>query len=269
MTDCYQQKRSPRRQQPPHQADDEEWYDEQDADLPIEDEVWPPRTRTSAVRYQTTAHGAPPGTALVRTTTTSGQRTQGVPARQSAIPPRRTATHQRLLPAGRYEQEPLPPPAPGQRGRGRIHLHWSVWVAISMVIMLVGWVALSTLGAWWQTTQDDWHYGRPRTFQVDAVVGHNNDSASNPSHLIAINLNRHILIIELPAGDATRAKIYSGPLLLGQGQDLTPVTLSFRDVNGDGKPDMLVWIADTHFVFINDQGGFRPVRPGEALSVSL
>jgi hypothetical protein len=247
------------------QEEGEEWYDEQDGSGPIEDEVWPPRTRTSAVRYQTTAHGAPPGTALVRTTTTA-QRMRGIPARQSSIPPQRTSAPQRLLPAGRYEQESLP--SPKQRGGGRIHLHWSVWVAIGMLIMIVGWVALSTLGAWWQTTQDGWHYGRPRTFQVDAVVGHNNDSPDHPSHFIAINLNRHILIIELPAGNATRAKIYSGPLLLGQGQDLTPVTLSFRDVDGDGKPDMLVWVADTHFVFINDSSGFRPTRSGEAVAVS-
>jgi hypothetical protein len=135
-----------------------------------------------------------------------------------------------------------------------------------MFIMILGWVALGALGAWWQTAQDDWHFGRPRTFQVDAVVGHNNDSAANPSHFLTINLNRHVEVIELPAGDPSKARIYSGPLLLGQGQDLTPVTLSFQDVNGDGKPDMLVWVADTHFVFLNDGSGFQPPRPGEAVS---
>ncbi len=255
-----QQRRSPRRQQPAQGAD-EEWYDEQNGAVPIEDEVWPPRTRTSAVRYQTTTQGAPAGTSLARSTTT-GQRMRGIPARQSAIPPRRTAAPQRLLPAGRDEHQPL---LPSRRG-GRLYFHWLVYVGLNMLIMLVGWVALSSLGAWWQTTQDDWHYGRPRTFQLDAVVGHNNDSASNPSHFLALNLNRHVLIIELPAGDPSKARIYSGPILLGQGQDLTPVTLSFRDVNGDGKPDMLVWVADTHFVFINDGSGFRPARPGEAVS---
>jgi len=38
---------------------------------------------------------------------------------------------------------------------------------------------------------------RPRTFQVDAVVGHN-DSAQIPAILIAINLNSRIEIIEFP-----------------------------------------------------------------------
>jgi hypothetical protein len=132
MTYHHQQRRSPRRQQPAQGAD-EACYDEQGADVPVEDEVWPPRTRTSTVRYQATAHGAPPGTALVRTTT-MGQRMQGVPARQSAIPQRSTTTHQRLLPAGRYEQEPLPLPRRG----GHIHFHWQVYMGLGMLIMLVG-----------------------------------------------------------------------------------------------------------------------------------
>ena len=30
----------------------------------------------------------------------------------------------------------------------------------------------------------------------------------------------------------------------------------------------LVWVGDTHVVFLNDGGGFRPARPGEAVPVS-
>ena len=132
--------------------------------------------------------------------------------------------------------------------------------------MLVGWVLLTMVANWWQVTQDDWHYGRPRTFQVDMVVGHN-DSATNPSHFIAINLQRHIEIIELPGGDSSRAKIYTGPTLDGPGQELAVVTLTFKDVNGDRKLDMVVNVQDSHFVFINDSGQFRPVRPGENVQI--
>jgi hypothetical protein len=236
----------------PSQPSPQQDYEQDDEALLAEDD-WPPRTHTSAIRYQATAHGAPPDTALVRTTTTTGQRIQGVPARRSALTPRRAD-----------EGHVWPPP---RRRGGRHRFHWLVFVGLGMFIMILGRVALGALGSWWQTMQDDWHYGRPRTFQIDAVVEHNNDSASNPSHFIALNLNRRVLIIELPAGDASRARIYSGPILLGQGQDLTPVTLSFHDVNGDSRPDMFVWVADSHFVFINDQGGFRPARPGEELTV--
>ena len=55
--------------------------------------------------------------------------------------------------------------------------------------------------------------------------------------------------------------------LIGDGQDLTSVTLSFRDVNGDGKLDMIVNLLDTHYVFLNDQGQFRPAKPGENISM--
>lgn len=126
-----------------------------------------------------------------------------------------------------------------------------------MMIMILGWVALSAVGSWWQTTLDDWHYGRPRTFQIDAVVGHH-DSAQNPSHFMAMNLKRHIIIIEIPGGDVSKSIVYSGPTLLGPGQDLTPVTLSFQDVNHDGKPDMLVNVQGNQFIFLNENGSFVP-----------
>ncbi len=140
--------------------------------------------------------------------------------------------------------------------------HWTVLLGMAMFIMVVGWVLLTTVANWWQVTQDDWHYGRPRTFQTDMVVGHN-DSAANPSHFLALNLNRHIQIIEFPGGDSSKAKIYMGPTLVGSGQELAVVTLTFKDVNGDGKLDMIVNVQDSHFVFINDTGQFRPARPGE------
>jgi len=134
-----------------------------------------------------------------------------------------------------------------------------------MIAMLALWTGLSTLVSWWQVHQDDAKYGRPRTFQTDEAVGHNNDSASNPSHFIAVNLNRHILIIELPAGDSTKAKMYNGPTLLGDGQDLTPVTLTFQDVNGDRLPDMVIHVQDQTLVMVNDQSSFRPPKQGEPI----
>ena len=120
----------------------------------------------------------------------------------------------------------------------------------------------NSLGSWWQIHQDDVTYGRPRTYQVDVVVGHN-DSSSNTSHFIFLNLNRHVEIIELPGGDTTHARIYTGPTLFGNGQDLTPVTGVFKDVNGDGKLDMIVHIQDQILVYINDGTQFVPQQPGQ------
>ena len=129
-----------------------------------------------------------------------------------------------------------------------------------MLFVVASWVILTAVANWWTTTQDDWHYGRPRTFQINAVVGHN-DSQANPSHFIALNLNRQIEVIEIPGGDATHERVYIVLTLIGDGQDLQPVTLSFKDVNNDGKSDMLIHIGDQTIVYLNDQGGFRPARP--------
>jgi len=141
-----------------------------------------------------------------------------------------------------------------------------VAILLGMVVMALLAVALSSLTSWWRIHQDDMQYGRPRTFQLNAVVGHN-DSAANPTHFIFINLNRHIDIIELPGGDTAHARIYPGPVLFGDGQDLTPVTGEIRDVNGDGKPDIIVHIQDQQLVFINDGTQFRPLRSGEHVNV--
>jgi hypothetical protein len=185
-----------------------------------------------------------------------GGRAANVPPRSSTtrtdmptVSPRR---RQQVYPdtdADLYEREP-------RRERRRPHFHWLFFVGLAMITMLLGWMLLTMVANWWQITQDDWHYGRPRTYQVDQVVGHN-DSAQNPSHFIAINLRRQVEVIEFPGGDATHAKIYMGPLLLGPEQDLAPVTLSFRDVNGDGKIDMIVNVQGSHFIFLNTGTQFR------------
>ncbi len=135
-------------------------------------------------------------------------------------------------------------------------------VVVGMLLMAALFLMMNTLSSWWQIHQDDVTYGRPRTYQVDAVVGHN-DSVTNPSHFIFLNLNRHVVIIELPGGDTAHARIYNGPTLFGNGQDLTPVTAQFKDVNGDGKIDMIVHIQDQVLVFINDGTQFVPQQPGQ------
>jgi hypothetical protein len=188
---------------------------------------------------------------------------------RQSIPPRRSAT-QTSIPAVRQRAPDTDDQSGGYAvaGRGqstrsrRIHLHWSIFVGLSMFIMIIGWLAFSMLSSWWSTTLDDWHYGRPRTFQVDAVVGQG-DSKANPSHFIAINLNRQIIVIEIPGGDASKTRIFNGPVLIGPGQELTPVTLTFQDVNNDGKLDMIINVQDAHFVFLNENGTFRPA-PGQS-----
>ena len=61
--------------------------------------------------------------------------------------------------------------------------------------------------------------------------------------------------------------MYLGPLLVGDGQELMPVTLQFKDVNHDGKPDMLLCISDQRIPFLNDTGAFRPQKPAEQVQL--
>jgi len=145
---------------------------------------------------------------------------------------------------------------PQQQERRRFH--WLFWIGATGVLMFLGWIAISAVGTWWSIRVDDWQYGRPRTSQADANVGHG--TAHNPdSHFIAQNLNRRIMVIEEPGDDPGKSKIYVGPTLIGKGQELTPVTLSFEDVNNDGRADLVLHLGDGKVVFLNQKDGtFTP-----------
>lgn len=154
-----------------------------------------------------------------------------------------------------------------QRGNKRIvihneppptrRLHWSLILGVGMILMLALWVLGSYALSWWQNHQLDSTYGMPRTYQTDQVVGHS-DSTDHPTHFIAINLNSHIAIIEIPGGNNQHARMYSGPTLYSDNGDQTPVTLEFYDVNGDGKVDMIVHVGDQKIVYLNDGTQFKP-----------
>jgi hypothetical protein len=191
---------------------------------------------------------------------------KGEGAEQDAIDPAETsrgnATTNKARPASTLPTTPTHTPQPKKTARPRAHLHPLFFLGVGMLATLALVAVLSIVTTWFTTTLDDLRYGRPRTFQIDAFVGHN-ESPGNPSHFLVINLHGRIEIIELPGGDASHARIYIGPQLYGSDADLIPVTLSFIDVNADHKPDMLITFQGTHIVFINDQGGFRPLRPEE------
>ena len=148
----------------------------------------------------------------------------------------------------------------------RPRLHWLVYVGVIVLAAVGLYVGSSLFLKWWHVHQDDVTYGRPRTYQCDASVGHT-DSIAHPSHFIALNLNKQVEIIEFPGGDATRMRVYIGPTLDGDGQELTPVTLTFRDVNDDGKPDMILHIGDSQIIYINDNGQFRPTKASDHITL--
>jgi len=183
-----------------------------------------------------------------------------------------TATRVRRAPTMPTTLPHTPRPKQTTRPRSRSRLHPLFFLGVGMLATLALIAVLSIVTTWFTTTLNDLRYGRPRTFQVDAYVGHN-ESPGMPSHFLAVNLHGRIEIIELPGGDASHARIYIGPQLYGSDADLIPVTLSFIDVNGDKKPDMIItfhsigWLgfsdSKQQLVYINENGGFRPARPNE------
>ncbi len=166
-----------------------------------------------------------------------------------ARPPRSAMRYQQTLPTPpqQLRRQRLTGNASGQQHRpskgGR--KHWSVYLVTGMATMTALVIGLYSLGSWWQHVQDDWTYGMPRTYQTDAVVGHNHDSSSHPSHFLAINLKGHIEVFELPAGDPTKVRVFLGPILSGAGADQVVVTISFVDIDHDGTPDLVLRYGDS------------------------
>jgi hypothetical protein len=126
---------------------------------------------------------------------------------------------------------------------------------------------LGPVGSWWSDWRNASDYGNPRTFQIDAIVGQN-DGPGHESHFIAMNLHGQIIVIEFPGSDPSKGRDFLITSLSGPDANGVPVTLTFADVNGDGKPDMIVHFNGQEVVYINDHGTFRPAKPGEATNVN-
>lgn len=214
------------------------------------------RSNTSTVRYS--------GPYTTSTQRSSAMASSSSSRRQQAMVKNTTASQQRSTRTTTQQQKEAKP------GRKR-NIHWLFYVGVGMIAMLVLWMAGSTALAWGREVHDNLTYGYPRTYQTDAVVGHN-DSQQKPSHFIAMNLNRQAVVIEFMGGDPGKAVTYVAPVYIaGNGGDLAPVTLEFRDVTGDGKPDMVIHIhlpnQDQISVFVNDGTKFRPSNGNDKIRV--
>lgn len=140
------------------------------------------------------------------------------------------------------------------------------YIVTGVLALLAMYVVLSTVIGWAQVTFDDIRYGRPRTFHMTAQVGPPG-AASAPSHFMAINLDRQVIIVELQGGDAARIRTFPGPYLFGAGEDLTPATMRMVDVNGDGIADLLVRVKDEEMVYLYRDDGFALITPEERLQL--
>jgi hypothetical protein len=130
------------------------------------------------------------------------------------------------------------------------------------IVLILGFIILNLLIGRSQTWIDDLRYGRPRTMQLSAYVGHN-EQAGQPSHFVAMNLNRRVIVVELPGGDSAKAQTLQGPYLFGANEDLTPVTLRVNDLNGDQKGDLVIAVKNEEIVYINTGDSFRLMSDDE------
>ncbi len=109
---------------------------------------------------------------------------------------------------------------------------------------------------------DDVRYGRPRTMQISGAVGHN-EGSGQPTHFIAVNLDRRVVVMEMPGGDAAKTQVLQGPYLFGADENLTPVGLQLADVNRDGKNDLIISVKAEQIIYINAGDSFRLIQPDE------
>ncbi len=151
--------------------------------------------------------------------------------------------------ARQTDTEPEPP-------EGKKQKNWLFSVSLVVSIMLAGWLLFSMLGSWIHTKMDDFTYGFPRTYQVDQDVGH----FGRVSHFLCLNLNGEIEVLETQKGHPEVAKIYV-VVVLPQDQAGLPVTISFQDINADGKLDALVHYGSTEIPLYNNGTTFQSQPP--------
>jgi hypothetical protein len=134
-----------------------------------------------------------------------------------------------------------------------------IWLCLGLIVMIVGWWFLSWVANWWQGVTDNMKYGTPRTFQADHYVGLG-DSPAHPDHFIALNLHGVIEVIQLNSQDHTKDAVY---VLTSVDNEGVPASLSFRDVDSDGKMDIVVTIGDSNpytIVMLNNGKTFQPTQ---------
>jgi hypothetical protein len=139
---------------------------------------------------------------------------------------------------------------------------WWTTALIYSLVLVLGYLLITPIIGWGQRRLDDIRHGFPRTTQIDGFVGHGEEGGT-PTHLIALNLQRQVSILEIPGADPGKVQTLVGPYLVGaDGANVTPY-LSLQDMNGDGQSDLLLQLREEIVVYINDTGSFRPITPAE------
>ena len=148
----------------------------------------------------------------------------------------------------RTEKVPLEQPISQQctkSYRGTV-LFWMVVGMLIFGVIIYSWQFV--VAPWWHGLQVHWEYGKNNVSVFGADVGH-----GGVSRFIAFDQGSEVVIVEVVA---KRYIVYTIPVT---GADNRVVTLSAKDVNGDGKPDLIVQVEGVQgeFALINKGNAFQ------------
>src|SRR5919199_2875850 len=172
------------------------------------------------------------------------------------------AVTSRNLHTGKLRAQGMRPGSRGDASSGSVVASRLPYLLTLLLCGIALALVASSVLSWTRIRLDDLRYGRPRTMQLSAVVGHN-DGSGTPTQLIAMNLNRRVVVLEIPGGDVARTRTLAGPYLFGANEDLTPVRLRLAYVNADRDLDLLVSVKNEEMIYINENGSFRLINAGE------
>lgn len=184
-------------------------------------------------------------------------------------PSQRTASHQRAITGHfrvvdsnqRRATGPLQPvyAAPALQPQ---RANRAPYVLAGIVALVAIALIAHSVFSWAQVKVDDLRHGRPRTTALSGFVGHN-EAGGSPSQFVAMNLNRRVVVFQVPGGDAAQTRTLTGPYLFGATEDLTPVDLRLALINDDQAADLVVSVKQEEIVYINENGAFRLITPEE------
>ncbi len=137
-------------------------------------------------------------------------------------------------------------------------LYAAILILAAFAIYLLVGVAVD----WARVKIDDLRYGDPRTTHLSGFVNHGEEQGQ-PTHFVAINLDRQVVVLELPGGDASQVRHLPGPYLFGEHEDLTPISLVLHDMDNDGYNDLLIEVHNEQVLYLNKDGAFRLPTPEE------
>jgi len=140
---------------------------------------------------------------------------------------------------------------------------------LGAIAVLIAYQLLAGAMFWARVKVDDLRYGYPRSYQLDGFVGFG-ESNGTPTHFVALNLHRQIVVLVTSGDDPSHTITLKGPYLFGSDEEYSPVTLRLVDVNGDGYPDVVLGVDHQQVVWIDQprQGSFRPISPQERMAAT-